>query len=142
VRKRAAHVSPAGHEDPSHCADEQRGDDAWLHRRAVDLAADQLGENAGALRMPDQHHATTAVVVREVVVPCGTDVLVSDVPNFGHGIAGGESATYGGARNLPVQGREQSTLCAKPRQLQSHDVALGGVGTRSLTAVVSVDTVG
>lgn len=49
-----------------------------LHRRALDVAADQLGQDGGALRMPDQHNPTIAIVVREVVVPCRSDVLVSD----------------------------------------------------------------
>ena len=81
-----------------------------------------------ALRMPDQHNPTIAIVVREVVAPRGANVLVSDAQEVGRLIAGGVSTTHGGERELPVHGREQSTLRAKPRQLQSHDVSLGGVG--------------
>ena len=75
--------------------------------------------------MPNQHNPTIAVAVREVVTPCGTDVLVPDAAKVGHGITSSESTTDGGDRDLPVHRREQSTLCAKPRRLQSHDVARG-----------------
>src|SRR5258705_43616 len=78
--------------------------------------------------MPNQHNPTIAIVMSEVVAPRGTDVLVSDAQEIGRLIAGGVSTSHGGEGELPVHGREQSTLRAKPRQLQSHDVALGSVG--------------
>ena len=78
--------------------------------------------------MPDQHDPAIAIVVSEVVAPRGADVLVSGAQEIGRRNAGGVGTTHGGEGELPVHRREQPALRAKPRQLQSHHVALGGVG--------------
>ena len=63
---------------------EQEGrDELLLHRLPIDLLGDELGQDARALGVADQHDAAALVLVLEVVVPGVDHVVVAGLRAWG-----------------------------------------------------------
>src|SRR5262245_55489316 len=108
-------------------AEQDRRHHARLHGLAVDLAANQLGEDERALRMGDEHKPTASVLVFQIVVPRIAYIVVLNALLERRPAAAGESAAKSGERDLSVEGGEGPADGAEPRKLLADDVALGRV---------------
>ncbi len=117
VLERAAHIFALGHRQTG--SQQQRGNDARLHRLAVNLALDELREHAGTLRVSDQHHAAALVVMFQVVIPGIEHVVVGQGTVHGHRRAAKEGPQRREG-DLAVHGRIDPALRSKAGKLRAH----------------------
>lgn len=99
---------------------------------AVDFLGNQLPQRLRSLRMPDEDHAATVIVMLQVVAPGGPNVVVGEVVR---------QALFGetGDGELPVSRRKQQASTGKRRGLKERGpefllTAPPGVGGSSAVA--------
>ncbi len=90
----------------------------------IDYLVDQLSQHEAALRVPDQDHAAAVVVLAEVGLPGGEDVVVGDLCGVGRDRAAAEQRLE---RDLPVHRREHAAVEAVAGGLIEGDRTLLGI---------------